>query len=328
MRTHKPVFASLVAVLALSLVPERADARFGKRSSSSNAESSSSNNSSSSSSKRSSNSNSSSSGEHASAPISTPVPPARSTSSRGTSHSGHASQRSPSHHHHGHRTTYVYTDPWYGPSWGYGWSRWGYGWSYGYQPYWFGPAPSADVKRDAPRQEQQEPQLAAAFGIEGQLHGEGAGLGVSMGIEGDRFGFTGQFTGIFARADDGSSGIDNISLLDAHLTWAPLRGEHGRVRLEGGVSSAFASDIIFLGPDVGASAAIGLLGPVGAEASFHLTPFPYVQADAYAGLNLTLGPAGIRAGWRHIYLNDLGKVDGIAHADTFSGPFVGLSLSL
>ncbi|MFN7132488.1 MAG: hypothetical protein ACK4N5_10420, partial [Myxococcales bacterium] len=143
-----------------------------------------------------------------------------------------------------------------------------------------------------------------------------------------RFGFNSQFTSIFARAEGGAPGLDHIGLLDAHLTYAILRGEHGRLRLEGGLSSAFAPDIIFVGPDVGTSAAMGIAGPVGAEASLHLTPYPYVQVDGYAGLTLTLGPAGLRAGWRHVYLNDRGLVDGVVNADTFSGPFLGLSLSM
>jgi hypothetical protein len=41
-----------------------------------------------------------------------------------------------------------------------------------------------------------------------------------------------------------------------------------------------------------------------------------------------LGPAGLRAGWKQIYLNDLGLVDGIVHADLFSGPYLGVGFTI
>ena len=91
---------------------------------------------------------------------------------------------------------------------------------------------------------------------------------------------------------------------------------------------AFAPDIVFLAPDAGLSGAVGIVGPLGLEASLSYTPWPFQRIDATAGLSLSLGVVGVRAGWRHLWLDDRGALDGVRHTDTFTGPFVGVSVAL
>jgi hypothetical protein len=72
------------------------------------------------------------------------------------------------------------------------------------------------------------------------------------------------------------------------------------------------------GPSIALSLEACLLGDLDLELRAQGTAFPSQHVDAQAGL------AG---GWRGLYLNDAGLVDGVEHADGFSGPYVGLGFS-
>lgn len=210
-----------------------------------------------------------------------------------------------------------------------GWCCYHPGYWFGYRPF-FGYAPETMSPYLPPQAalEQQRPLLVA---LDAEAHGYlggGVGLGLSLGVERDRLGFQIRSTGIFVPADDGSGGVDSIKLVNIHVTYALLSGTHGKLRVGAGLDSAFAPDIIMAGPGLGLSASLGLLGPIGAEASVTLTPFPYAQLDWNAGLSMGLGALGFRAGWRRLWLNDNGVVDGVAHQDMFSGPYVAVALAL
>jgi len=56
--------------------------------------------------------------------------------------------------------------------------------------------------------------------------------------------------------------------------------------------------------------------------------YPYDQFDWNLGATLTFGRAQLHGGWRRIWLNDQGLVDGISHEEAFSGPYLGLSFTL
>ena len=93
--------------------------------------------------------------------------------------------------------------------------------------------------------------------------------------------------------------------------------------------SAFATDLQVVGPGLGFSGLVRLLGPIEAEAAIHGTPYPYHQLDWNAGLALQFGPLALRGGWRRIYLNDRGLVNkGVDHKDIFSGPYAGVGVIL
>ncbi|WP_233595583.1 MULTISPECIES: hypothetical protein [Corallococcus] len=165
--------------------------------------------------------------------------------------------------------------------------------------------------------------------VQGDMFGEtGGALGLFMALDGQRLGMDARVTGIALSADDGSQDVDRLTLLDAHLTASLWSSERGRFRIEGGIASAHAPDVIFVGPSLAASleACIGP-SPLDVEARIQVVPFPHRQVDAQAGLALHLGALNLRGGWRTLYLNDAGHLDGVVHEDAFSGPYLGLGLS-
>jgi hypothetical protein len=198
-------------------------------------------------------------------------------------------------------------------------SDYSYGWGYGYYPYFapYGPPPVQGPDVD----------LIASVGLEGQGRRDGGALGLGLSLEGERLGFNLQFTNILAAADDGSGAVDSIRLFNLHLSYAFLTGPHGRLRLLGGLDGASAPDVTFLGPGLGVSGVFGLINGFALEGMVRLTPYPFRQADTSAGVSFALGPFGLRAGLRRVFLDDRGHVDGVVHADAFSGPYVGVSVS-
>jgi hypothetical protein len=182
------------------------------------------------------------------------------------------------------------------------------------------------------RQARYEPvPLLVRLGVQGGRMGDGGALSLSMAMEGRRLGLDARITGLALPADDSAYNapdIDRITLLGAHVTAALWAGPRGRVRMEAGLSSAHAPDIIFVGPSLGASveACLGR-SPVDVEARIQATPFPHRQVDAQAGLALHLGAFNMRGGFRALYLNDAGHVDGVVHEEGMTGPYFGLGLA-
>ncbi len=172
--------------------------------------------------------------------------------------------------------------------------------------------------------------LLVRLGVQGGRMADGGALGLSMAMEGRRLGFDTRITGLALPAEDYeySRDTDRITLLGAHVTAALWAGPRGRVRMEAGVSSAHAPSIIFVGPSLGASAEVCIgRSPVDVEARIQATPFPHRQLDAQAGLALHLGAFNMRGGWRGLYLNDAGHVDGVVNEENLGGPYFGLGLT-
>ena len=203
-----------------------------------------------------------------------------------------------------------------------------YGWGFAYQPFYghqtyvqTSPTPEPGSRSDV------KTSVSGGLMVFGAAAGGGgAALDIGLMFEGERLGFTGTFSGLGISADDGSGGTDSIKLLNGFITYSLISAPEGRLRLEGGVMTAFAPDLIVMGPAGGLSAAMGVVGPIGVDGSIRMTMFPYRQVDAQAGLTLGLGHLGLRAGMRGIYLDDAGLVDGIVHTDAFVGPYGGLEL--
>ena len=219
---------------------------------------------------------------------------------------------------------YAYRRPW--RSFGYG-----YGYSYFYRPPLYSPyaygygAPPPVVTNDPAPPPQESAPIRVTVGVEGQGFLNGATLGVHSMFEGERWGVSLSAADIIVKADDGTNGIDHIGDFTAHLTFAFLTGQYGRLRLEAGADAFFAPSIIMVGPTIGMSGVVWLGGPVGLEGSVNVTPWPFTQLDARAGLAVGIENWGLRAGWRIQALNDRGLVDGIAHGDVFNGPYLGVS---
>lgn len=252
-----------------------------------------------------------------------------SSSSSGNSGGSHSSTPGGSYGVPSYRGSYYYRPNYYG--WPGYYSGWGFYPYFGfYSPYYYSPYATpneypysdASVSRAGP-----SPDIKATLGAEGQGFTGGGSVGINGGLEGKRFGVNAQFTSIFLNADPGTIGSDSIKLFNIYATYALIAHERGRLRVEGGLTSAFAPDLTVAGPGVGFSGIVKLLGPLGAEGAVHVTPFPYHQLDWNVGLALGLGPLGLRGGWRRIWLDDNGLVDaGVSHQDVFNGPYLGLAL--
>lgn len=156
---------------------------------------------------------------------------------------------------------------------------------------------------------------------------KGSAFGLGLGAEGERWGVLAQWNGFYLDSLTGS-GTDNINLVHLQLTYALLSGPQGRLRLHLGGSGAFAPDLSRIGPSLGVSAALGLIGPLGLEGQVSYTPTPFVEFDAFAGLSLGWGPIALRGGYHWTYLDDRGLVDGIPHSERYQGPWVGLGIAL
>lgn len=156
---------------------------------------------------------------------------------------------------------------------------------------------------------------------------EGIGLAASFRLDGISWGFVADGRLLTLGAEDGSANVDSISLANAHLTYALLSGEYGKLRLEAGIASAFAPDLIVAGPSVGSTVTLNLSPWFGFDAGLHGTPFPFRRIEWSAGAHLALGPVGLHTGWRVIDLDDAGLVDGVSHRDVLAGPYAAASLT-
>jgi hypothetical protein len=146
-------------------------------------------------------------------------------------------------------------------------------------------------------------------------------------FEGERWGISIAFQNIAAPSRETAGAFDTIQQFNAHVTFAFLTGKYGRLRVEGGGDSLFASNLVVLAPTLGLSGSLWVAGPVALEASVMVTPWPIRQLDLRGGVVVGLGPVGLRAGWRTQVLDDQGLVDGIVNRDMFMGPYAGLSLA-
>ncbi|MCP3162448.1 hypothetical protein [Myxococcus qinghaiensis] len=155
------------------------------------------------------------------------------------------------------------------------------------------------------------------------LRDDAKGADMFVGLEFRRFGVEGHVLRLSLPADDGTDGRDRLTLSEVHLTHAFLVREQLRLRAEAGVSTAYAPDVTLVGPSVGVSFEACILGPLDFEARTQVTPWPYLQFDGTVGLALHLGSLMVRGGWRGLYLDDLGTVDGVAHQDRLHGPYLG-----
>ncbi len=192
----------------------------------------------------------------------------------------------------------------------------GYGWGY--------PTGYATATTTAGSEQPSAP-LRVTTGVEAQGFLSGFTLGVAASLEGERWGFAVAAQNMSLRKDNGQPGFDNLQAISAHLTFALLTGQYGRLRVEGGADSIFAPDIVVLGPTAGVSGVIWVGGPFAIEGSAMYTPWPFPQVDGKAGLAIGIGAIGLRAGWRFQLLNDQGRAGGTANTDILNGPYVGIS---
>jgi hypothetical protein len=165
------------------------------------------------------------------------------------------------------------------------------------------------------------------LGVDGAAMGGGTAVNLFLAFEGERMGLDLRGTGLTLPTDDGTAGTDTISLASAHLTYALVARDNLRMRVEGGFSGAQAPDLTVAGPSIALSLEGCMTERLDLELRAQATPFPFQQLDAQAAVALRLQALVLRGGWRGLYLNDNGLVDGEEHADAFGGPFLGLGLT-
>ncbi|WP_375766417.1 hypothetical protein NR798_32645 [Archangium gephyra] len=157
---------------------------------------------------------------------------------------------------------------------------------------------------------------------------KGYAMGLGLQVDGEQLTFGSRLNVFNLATDDGSPGRDTVSLLSLKPGVVLVSRDDLRVRLMAGLDLAFAPDVIFIGPGLGASTLMRVMGPLALEASAHWTPLPFTQLSAEAGLALKLGPVRMRGGYRATYLDDQGRLDpyGVPTRDLFTGPYVGVAL--
>jgi hypothetical protein len=212
---------------------------------------------------------------------------------------------------------------------GHGYSDCGYhdrGWSYyAYEPaYVGGGAAAATVSADSGG---WNVRTALMTEVQGFTSGDGGLLSFGMLIEGVQWGVDVDGRLIEVATDDGTAGTDSLRLLNGAVTWTLFGDRTSRIRLEGGFAVAFAPDVTVVSPQVGVSMGFGFGGSWGVEGLVRASLVPHTQVEWSAGMSYAMGPLGVRAGWRRIFLDDRGIVDGVAHQDVFAGPYVGLGLA-
>ena len=195
----------------------------------------------------------------------------------------------------------------------------------------YAPAPPpAPVDRDGLPLEPERTVKRTIFSFTGygqHVEGKGSAFGLGLGVEGERLGFLAQWNGFYLDSLSGY-GTDDVNLVHLHLTYALLSAPQGRIRVHLGASGAFAPDLSRVGPSIGVSAALGLIGPLGIEGQVSYTPTPFVAFDAFAGATLGWGPIALRGGYHWTYLDDRGLVDGIPHSERYQGPWIGIGVAL
>lgn len=180
----------------------------------------------------------------------------------------------------------------------------------------------------APLLEEEGSAARLVAGVESLFFAQGFTLGASVTLELGDVGLSVYGANIAARADDGTSGWDHLQHVSGRVTYAFLTGRRGRWKAEAGADAVFAPDLVVIGPTLGTSAVVWVVGPLAAEGSAHWTFWPFDQLDLKLGLALGLGPLGLRAGWRFQLLSDRGLVDQVVHTDIFTGPYVGVGLAI
>ncbi len=211
----------------------------------------------------------------------------------------------------------------------------GYGWGWGYYPLFpLFPLYPAMIPAGLPS-ESPEDRVAATVRASAAFGPRDTGLaGMAFAVDGQRAGFDLGFDAFSPSSGglfDGGRGGDSraYGFGSAHFTYPLFRGPAYGFLLEGGgswlsvPSTSFSGSTDAFGFDLGASAHLGLLGPLGLEGHARLTPFPVQVVDLRAAAALRGGPLSLTLGYRVI---DIEADDRTGPAARFEGPELGLGL--
>jgi hypothetical protein len=196
------------------------------------------------------------------------------------------------------------------------------------------PPPPEAVPPPPPRVRTSRAEPSPLFvhlGVDGAALDTTAGMGAFLGVEGVRGGMDARALALMRPSDDETTARDSLTLMSVHLTYALVARDRARLRLEGGFSSAHIPGLTAIGPSMALSLELGLASNLDLELRTQATPYPYRQFDGQAGLALHLNSVVLRGGWRTLYLDENGLVDGLlqdtVQADTFGGPYAGIGFA-
>ncbi|MGC4113146.1 MAG: hypothetical protein QM765_00395 [Myxococcales bacterium] len=186
------------------------------------------------------------------------------------------------------------------------------------------PAPVV-VINNPPAKKDDEPKLGRVIvGINGGGDLKEVAAGASLTVEGKRWGFNLNYGMTVFDADQDTRKIE-LKMLDAHLVFAPIVGQRGRVRIEVGANGGYACGAWIVAPEVGLSGDVRILGPIGLSGFVRGSIWPYKRIDAFAGLMAQLSILRIELGWREMRL-DVDFDNGSHVGDRWGGPNLGLSM--
>lgn len=205
------------------------------------------------------------------------------------------------------------------------WIGWGWGW--GYYPLY--PRPPYDPGRN-----DEAERIATRLSFAGAVEPDGAVGGVALAVEGRALGFDVDVNALAIDRRDGTGSSDALGWGSAHATFTFASSEVFRARLELGGSMLSMPDrgayagrpyagTVAFGPDIGISAQLGLVGPVGLEGHARFTPYPVPITDLRLALALRGGPFAVTVGGRTI---DIAGNEDDGPDARFSGPELGFSI--
>ncbi len=227
-----------------------------------------------------------------------------------------------------------YVGPYYRP---HRWWGWGWGW-YPVYPYYPAPPPSEGYAPAPEPERREQDRIYTRLSLYGAGRSDGYMGGLTVGLEGRLLGFDVDVAALAREQVTGplhSDTSDPATWTTAHLTWTLVNERSVRLRLETGASILALPDSpavanqewrgkTLVGPDVGISGHLGLVGPLGIEGYARLTPVPTRVADTFVGLAVHGGPLGVSAGWRWVDVAGNGRD---APKLMFRGPQVGIGLA-
>jgi hypothetical protein len=210
---------------------------------------------------------------------------------------------------------------------------WGYGWGYGYYPLF-------PRYAGGPYEQPAEP-AAPGHAVASTLRLTGAFGPRDSGMAGLAFAFDGPHGGLdlgFDALAPSRGGVmetgfggtqESYGLGSAHLSFPLLQAPAFRLRLQAGGSwlavpaSTYGGSANAFGLDVGASASLGLVGPLGVEGHARITPFPIRITDLRAAVALRVSSLSLLGGYRVI---DVEGDPRTGPAARFEGPEFGFGL--
>jgi hypothetical protein len=123
--------------------------------------------------------------------------------------------------------------------------------------------------------------------------------------------------------------MDAYGFSTVHFAYPVLDGPSFRLRLQAGgswlsvPSSTSGGSTDAFGIDLGVSANVGLIGPLGVEGHAHFTPYPVPVIDLRLAAAIRAGAFALTGGYRVI---DVAADSRTGPAARFEGPEIGLGL--